>query len=123
MRGFGVLQWACSIEWGSWVTAAATLIFLSGFAVTVKEGPTLGLVVFSVAAGVWGLAAVWRFTLAGNRAERHIARLFAGLAADITLRLARVFTQVNLRHILPQFLTRLHGRFPSGLNCVDKKPQ
>jgi hypothetical protein len=49
------------------------LIFLSGFAVTVKEGPTLGLLVFGVAAGVWGLAAVWRYTLGGKRAERHIA--------------------------------------------------
>jgi hypothetical protein len=53
--------------------AVAALIFLSGFAVTVKEGPTLGLLVLGVAAGVWGLAAVWRYMLARKRAERHIA--------------------------------------------------
>jgi hypothetical protein len=68
----GVLYRMGQLGYGLGRTVAG-LIFLSGFAVTVKEGPTLGLVVFGVAVGVWGLAAVWRYMLAGKRAERHIA--------------------------------------------------
>jgi hypothetical protein len=67
----GVLYRVGQLGYGLGCTVAA-LIFLSGFAVTVEEGPTLGLLVFGVAASVWGLAAVWRHMLVGKRAERHI---------------------------------------------------
>jgi hypothetical protein len=69
----GFLYRVGQVGYGLGCTAAA-FIFVSSFAVTVKEGPTLGIAVLGVAGIVWGLAAAWRYMLAGSRDARHLRR-------------------------------------------------